>query len=86
MTDDALIKAMTRAYALAAKGQHSCNGRDHQMEAALAVARPIIEAQERERCARVAEGFEANRDWVNGSLWGNIRREVAAAIRETGDE
>ena len=49
-----------------------------EAHAALAVAEPVI----REECARAAEGFEANRDWVSGSLWGNIRREVAAAIRE----
>ena len=37
--------------------------------------------QEREVCAQVCEGFPANRDWVPGSLWGNIRKEIAAAIR-----
>ena len=37
--------------------------------------------QEREACAQVAEGFPENRDWVPGSLWGNIRKEMAAAIR-----
>ena len=37
--------------------------------------------QERGACAQVAEGFPANRDWVPGSLWGNIRGEMAAAIR-----
>lgn len=36
---------------------------------------------ERERCARVAEGFEQTRDWVPGSLYDSIRREVAARIR-----
>lgn len=54
---------------------------ENAARAALAVAEPVI----REQCAKAAEGFEANRDWVNGSLWGNIRREVAAAIRE-GDK
>ena len=38
-------------------------------------------AAERERCAKVAEGFEQTRDWVPGSLYDNIRREVAARIR-----
>ena len=38
-------------------------------------------AKERERCAQVAEGFEQTRDWVPGSLYGNLRREVAALIR-----
>ena len=37
--------------------------------------------QEREACAKVCEGFPANRDWVPGSLWGNIRSEMSAAIR-----
>jgi hypothetical protein len=37
--------------------------------------------QEREACAKACEGLEANRDWVPGSLWGNIRGEMAAAIR-----
>lgn len=37
--------------------------------------------QEREACAKVCEGFPANRDWVPGSLWGNIRNEMSAAIR-----
>jgi hypothetical protein len=41
-------------------------------------------AQEREACARIAEGFEQTRDWVQGSLYENIRREVAAAIRARG--
>lgn len=47
----------------------------------IADIRPHIEAAERERCAKVAEGFSSNRDWVPGSLWGNIRNEIAAAIR-----
>ena len=37
--------------------------------------------QEREACAKVCEGFPENRDWVPSSLWGNIRSEMAAAIR-----
>ncbi len=37
--------------------------------------------EEREACAKVCEGFPANRDWVPGSLWGNIRNEMGAAIR-----
>lgn len=44
----------------------------------------LVAAAEREACAKVAEGFEANRDWVPGSLWGNLRAEVAAAIRARG--
>lgn len=37
--------------------------------------------EEREACAQVCEGFPENRDWVPGSLWGNIRNEMSAAIR-----
>ena len=37
--------------------------------------------QEREACAKVCEGFPANRDRVPGSLWGNIRNDMSAAIR-----
>ena len=40
-------------------------------------------AAERERCARIAEGLVQTRDWVPGSLYDNIRREVAARIRRT---
>ena len=43
-------------------------------------AQQLIEA-EREACARLAEQFPANRAWVPGSLWANIRAEVAADIR-----
>ena len=43
------------------------------------VARAIM--AEREACAQIAHGFPQNRDWVPGSLYGAIRREVAAAIR-----
>lgn len=51
-----------------------------------------IAAAEREACAQVAEGFPHNRDWVPGSLYGNLRNETAAAIRDrapdqgTGDQ
>ena len=41
----------------------------------------LVAAAEREACAKVCEGFPANRDWVPGSLWGNIRSEMSAAIR-----
>ena len=45
--------------------------------------RALYEAlqQERDACAKVAEGFPENRDWVPSNLWGNIRKEIAAAIR-----
>ena len=46
--------------------------------------------QEREACAKVCEGLVSadacarqirTRNWVPGSLWGNIRNEMSAAIR-----
>jgi len=45
----------------------------------------LVAAAEREACAKVSEGFPENRTWVPGSLWGNIRSEVAAAIRARKD-
>lgn len=44
------------------------------------IARAIM--AERGRCAKIAEGFEQTRDWVPGSLYDALRREVAAAIRQ----
>ncbi|ARU04698.1 hypothetical protein CCO03_17160 [Comamonas serinivorans] len=41
-----------------------------------------VAAAEREACAKAAEGFPENRDWVPNSLWGNIRRDVANFIRK----
>ena len=49
------------------------------VEQRRAVREAVLE--EREACAKACEGLEANRDWVPGSLWGNIRSEMAAAIR-----
>lgn len=40
-----------------------------------------VRADEREKCAKIAEGFAQDRDWVPGSLYANIRAEVAAEIR-----
>jgi hypothetical protein len=37
-----------------------------------------------EECAKVAEGFPRNREWVPGSLYDTLRRETAAAIRKLG--
>jgi acetate kinase len=65
------------------------------LAAAEEVARKAVEAipiamdaaaeKEREACAKIAEGFERNRDWVPGSLYDTLRREVAAAIRARGE-
>lgn len=41
---------------------------------------------EREECAKVAEGFAQNRDWVRDSLYESIRNEVAARIRARGEK
>ena len=54
------------------------------LERFAAIVAALVAAHEREACAKAAEGFEANRDWVPGSLWGNIRADVAAAIRARG--
>jgi hypothetical protein len=63
---------------------------------ALAASRVSLAAQptteqpggvtrERERCARIAENFtRASRDWVPDSLWDNITKGIAAAIRGEG--
>lgn len=53
-------------------------GSEHGICAAIAYA--VLE--ERARCAKIAEGFEQTRDWVPGSLYDTLRREVAAAIRQ----
>lgn len=47
------------------------------------IARAIMaaKAEQREADAKMAEGFERTRDWVPGSLYDTLRREVAAAIR-----
>jgi hypothetical protein len=44
----------------------------------------LVAQHEREACAKVAEGFEQNRDWVRDSLYESIRNEVAARIRARG--
>lgn len=42
---------------------------------------------EREGCARIAENFtRAGRDWVPDSLWDNITKGIAAAIRGEGGD
>ena len=49
------------------------------VEQRRAVREAVLE--EREECAKACEVLEATRDWGPGSLWGNIRGEMAAAIR-----
>jgi len=73
MTDDALIEAIARAMF-----------KDDQInrldiaKAALAVARQIIEAQERERCARIAETTFVN------DAFRFVGTAIAATIRRRG--
>lgn len=45
----------------------------------------VATAEERERCARVAEGMERpdERHWMPDSLYDTLRRETAAEIRRT---
>jgi hypothetical protein len=39
---------------------------------------------ERERCANVAEALDrGGREWVSNSLWANIKRDTAKAIRKS---
>jgi len=45
----------------------------------------MVRAEEREECAKAAEGFADNSDdrkWVSGSLYDTLRRETAASIRK----
>ena len=69
MTDDELIEAMTLAY----DEEDNYGNLSGAMKAALAVARPIIECETRERCARIAEEM---------TLCGDI----AAAIRNQSND
>lgn len=49
-------------------------------QAALDIGHAL--AAERERCAKVAEALDRRgREWVLDSLWDNIKRDTAAAIR-----
>jgi hypothetical protein len=75
---DAISEEAWRA-AWAAKRASLPQSRD-EGEAEIATIKAAVLA-EREECARAAEGFERNRDWVPGSLYETLRREVAAAIR-----
>jgi len=40
---------------------------------------------EREACAEAAEKFDRNREWVPGSLYDTLRREVAGKIRRRSE-
>lgn len=73
--DDAPDDALAQIFKLL--GGDELEQRIAVLEQQLAEAR----AHERECCALIAEGFEQNRDWVPGSLYANIRCEIAARIR-----
>ena len=78
VTDDALIATMARAMF-----KPDQVNRLDIAKAALAVARPIIERETRERCAKIAEGLNG---WGSDFGKGGHAMHIAAAIRETGDE
>lgn len=70
------------------RGEHKIETHEDIGSAKLALRRlraqsvaSIVRAAAIEECAKVAEGFPRNRDWVNGSLYDTLRREVAADIR-----
>lgn len=75
MRADELIEAMARAMF-----KPDQLNRLDIAKAMLAIARPIIEAQERERCARIAEEGD------DGTCWTASERAIAAAIRSNGDD
>lgn len=60
------------------------HGAREEQDAREAIARAIL--NERELCAQRAEGFETRfrqtRDWVPGSFYAKLRREVADIIRK----
>lgn len=78
MTDDELIEAMARAMF---KDDQTC--RLEIAKAIFEVCKPIIAAQERERCAKIAEHLNG---WGSDFGKGDHAMHIAAVIRETGDE
>src|SRR5574344_456654 len=88
MRADVQIKELLQVIEDLERSAGMLSQRVQELEAELAAAQQgVREAvlQEREACAKACEGMEANRDWVPGSLWGNIRSEMAAAIRARGE-
>lgn len=80
---DALEAAKRAAYAV--EGTFD-DGAITSFNGVRVIARAILTArsEQREEDARIAEGFERNRDWAPSSLYDTLRREVAAAIRNGG--
>lgn len=81
MSDYALIEAM--ALAMLKSGYSSFWSADDlkgMAHHALAVCRPIIERETRERCARIAEGLNG---WGDDCGAGGHAMHIASVIRET---
>jgi|GEM_PF-1967390 len=58
------------------------------LQSANLVQREMVYAAvqaEREACAEAAEKFDRNREWVPGSLYDTLRREVAGKIRRRSE-
>lgn len=67
----------------AAKHVAALNGHSDECERFMDEARDYVSFTI-EECAKIAEGFPHNRDWVPGSLYDTLRKETAAAIRKLG--
>lgn len=77
VTDD-MVQAALDAYS-----ENEWRTSASAMRAALAAVVPLIAAQERERCAKVADEVATLRS-VPSNKW--VASEIAAAIRSLGDE
>ena len=75
MTDDELIEKMARA--MCPDNMVIGPFLRAEVTAALAVARPIIEAQERERCAA-----KAHQAWLDGVPVAEISKSIREGERE----
>lgn len=98
MSDDALIEAMAKA--MSESGNKDWMYAEDwfkdiyigQAIAALAVCRPIIQAETLEKCAKIADGMEAellpekqiDDIWYAGARYACTH--IAAAIRENGND
>jgi hypothetical protein len=65
----------------AAKHVAALNGHSDDWERFLDEARDYVNFAV-EECAKAAEGFPHNRDWVKGSLYEKLRIETAFEIRK----
>ena len=90
MSDDALIEAMAQAIEVAAC-EYSDDVFDwtNEAQAALDVARPIIEAPLRAENEKLRERLEKAHSFISRADWMQFFEEehdAAAALKETGDE